>query len=337
MEPNQYSQPVASTYQPSGKAKTTARDFFLYLAAVITLYASVVSLINLLFTVINTAFPDELSYYVDPYSYGLRMSVATLIIIFPLYLILMRIVNRDVEQFPERRDIGVRRWLTFLTLFLTGAAIVVDLIVLINTFLGGEITTRFVLKVLVVLGVTGMVFGYYLYELRASSSSLGVRRAFRYTTIIIVLASIIGAFAYIGSPMTQRAKRFDQERTSDLQNIQRQIINNWQRKGQLPATLLDMEDSISGYKIPTDPESGKNYEYNLTGDKSFQLCAVFKLSTEEINRGSAKTRSGYISDVYYPGDTSNWDHERGRQCFDRTIDTQLYPVYEKTAVPTPRY
>jgi len=257
------------------KAKTTAKDFFLYLAAVITLYASVISLISLLFTVINTAFPDKLAYYTDPYSYGLRIAVATLIVIFPLYLVLMRLVNRDIEMRPERRDIGVRRWLTFLTLFLTGAAIVTDLIVLINTFLGGEISTRFVLKVLVVLAVTGMVFGYYLYELRATNSNLTVRRVFRYVTIVIVVASIVGAFVYIGSPMTQRAKRFDQTRISNLQGIQRQIINNWQSKGQLPYNLTDLEDSISGYRLPTDPESDKNYEYRVSGEKNFELCAVF--------------------------------------------------------------
>jgi len=311
----------------SSEARTTAKDFFLHLGAVIALYASVISLINLLFEIINTAFPDDLTYYHDPYSNTLRISVATLVILFPLYLILMRVINRSIENNPAKKDIGVHRWLTYLTLFLTGVAMIVDLIVLINTFLGGEITTRFTLKVLVVLAVTGLVFGYYLYELRAKEPKPSIRRMFRYGTVVIVLASIIGAFAYIGSPMSQRMKRFDQLRISDLQNIQGQVINYWQKKGELPRYIEDVEDSISGYEVPTDPKTEKRYEYSATGKRDFALCAVFELSTEESNRGMEKSRTPY----YYDG--LNWDHKKGKHCFDRTVDEDLYPVRVPKELP----
>ena len=296
------------------KPKTSPKDFFLHFGAVITLYVSAISLINLLFEVINTAFPDALENYVAPYSYTMRLSVASLIILYPLYLFLMRTIRVDVEAHPEKREVGIRKWLTYLTLFIAGIAVVVDLITLINTFLGGEISTRFVLKVLVVLVVAGIVFGYYVYDLKVTTSvNLKVIRAFRWGTLALVLVSIIGSFFVIGSPMKQRDLRFDERRTSDLQTIQWQIINYWQQKGVMPKTLADLEDPISGFTVPTDPQKVYQYEYTV-GSKSnmFSLCATF----------SAESPTGTN---YYPQNES-WNHGVGKVCFDRAVDADLYPV-----------
>ena len=102
------------------------------------------------------------------------------------------------------------------TLFIAGITIVVDLIVLINTFLGGELTTRFVLKVLAVLIVIGGAFLYYFYGLRGkweveekTSIMIG------WIVSVVVLISIISGFFIIGSPQTQRLLRLDQTKVND--------------------------------------------------------------------------------------------------------------------------
>jgi hypothetical protein len=185
---------------------------------------------------------------------------------------------------------------------------------LINTFLGGEISTRFVLKILAVLVVAGIVFGYYLYDLKVTNAAnQKVIRMFRWGTLSLVLASIVGAFILIGSPMKQRDLRFDERRTADLQSIQWQVINYWQQKGVMPKTLTDLEDSISGFKVPVDPDITDGYQYVLgvkTG--SFQLCATF------VTESTKQTGS-------YP-QGENWNHGVGKVCFDRRIDADLYPV-----------
>jgi hypothetical protein len=60
----------------------------------------------------------------------------------------------------------VRRWLTYLTLFVAAVVLIVDLITLVDNVLGGEVTVRFVLKVLVAGLIAGTIFGYYLWDLR---------------------------------------------------------------------------------------------------------------------------------------------------------------------------
>ena len=99
------------------KPRLTPKDFVLYLATMIFLYTSVFSLLALLFEYINILFPDALQ-YVDPYSTGIRFSIATLIIIFPLYLFLTRVLNNDVRKNPAKRDLGFRKWLMYLTILI---------------------------------------------------------------------------------------------------------------------------------------------------------------------------------------------------------------------------
>src|SRR5688572_5274512 len=126
--------------------KTTPRDFFLWAGAVIALYGSVVAFISLLFEYINRAFPDPLAGYADIYGGSVRFSMATLIVLVPTMLALLRIIRHTINDEPAKAHTWVRKWALMLTIFIAGSAIVIELVTIINTFLGGELTTRFVLK-----------------------------------------------------------------------------------------------------------------------------------------------------------------------------------------------
>src|SRR3989344_4870795 len=131
------------------KPKVTPKDFFLWAGAMIALYGSVISFMTLLFQYINYAYPDPLTYYYsDPYSGSMRFAMASLIVLVPLTVVLMRVIRNDIARVAEKADLWVRRWALVLTVFVAGATVVGDLIALVNTFLGGDLTTRFVLKVL---------------------------------------------------------------------------------------------------------------------------------------------------------------------------------------------
>lgn len=303
--------------------KTTARDFFLNLGVVITLYVSIVSFLSLVFSIVNKLFPDTLSYYGDSYSYGMRMAVASLIVVFPLFLWLSKLVRRDIDADSSRREVTARRVLTWITLFVSGAAVSIDLVVLLNTFLGGEITTRFVLKVLAVLVVAGSVLAYYVNEVR------DVPRKISHRTISIVSSALVfiviaSSFFVFGSPMTVRKQQMDDRRVSDLQSIQWQLINYWQQKGTLPSDLALIEDAISGFYLPVDPETGAVYTYEKTGKLSFKICGAFALASTADLPGR-----GIESPKMVSGPNEGWRHGAGVTCFDRTVDPDLYPVRPK--------
>lgn len=297
--------------------KSSAKDFFIHIATTILLFVGTVALLNLLFRVINAALPQ-----VEGYGYffsSISLPVATLIVVFPLFLFLTNLLRRSYGEAPERKNYAVRKWLIYITLFLAGAALAADLVTLIYYFLDGrDLTGAFLLKVLSVLVVAGAVFGYHLDALK--DRLIGSRKTFwQATALILVLGSIVLGFGILGTPENQRSLRYDAERVSDLQNIQWQIVNFWQQKGLLPETLSDLEDPISGFALPQDPESGEVYEYLKTGETSFDLCTVF--NKPFMTREMETTRT-------YPGieSGSNWQHGEGKTCFSRSIDIDLYPI-----------
>ena len=315
------------------KIKTAPKDFFVFIGTMAALYASAVSFLNLLFEIINALFPDALSFGYDYFSSGMRWSIATLVIVFPLYVFLSWFIGKDMITNPQKRTLWVKKWLTYLTLFVAGVAIITDLILLINTFLGGEITARFAFKVLAVLIVTGTVFAYYLYDLKRDVGQKSSKiKLLAWAVSFAVLASIVGGFFIMGSPFTLRMKRLDERRGNDLQNIQYQIVNFYQRKGSLPNNLDELKDPIAGFNIPLDPNSAVPYGYEKVSDLpagqaglSFKLCADFSLASDSPIDSKYMTRPMPISSEFFPVN-ENWQHQKGAVCFDRKIDKDLYPI-----------
>ena len=308
------------------KTKTTPRDFFVFIGAMVALYTGAVSLINLLFEIINASFPDALNFSYDNFSSGMRWSIASLIIIFPIYIFLSWFINKDLTANFLKKNLGIRKWLTYLTLFVAGVAIITDLIMLINTFLGGEITARFAFKILAVLVVAGTVFAYYLYDLKRDASQKSSKiKLLAWMVSFVILVSIVGGFFIMGSPFTLRMKRFDERRVNDLQNIQYQIVNFYQRKGNLPNNLDELKDPIAGFIIPLDPANAISYGYEKVSDLGFKLCADFSLDSDRQTDSKYMTRPMPISsEAYFINE--NWQHQKGVVCFDRKIDKDLYPI-----------
>ena len=82
--------------------------------------------------------------------------------------------------------------------------------------------------------VAGAAFTHYLYDLRrdvGQKSSKMKAKMLVWAVSFGVLASIVGGFFIMGSPLTLRMKRFDERRVNDLQNIQYQIVNYIREKG----------------------------------------------------------------------------------------------------------
>ena len=306
------------------KPKVTPKDFFLWAGAMVALYGSVISLVTLLFEYINYSFPDPLEYYVDPYSGGIRFAMASLIVLVPVTIILLRLIRTDIAHEPVKSELWVRRWALMLTVFVAAAAVVGDLITLINYFLGGELTMRFILKVATVLLVAGAAFLHFLADLRGYWSQYPARaKIVSWAVGVVVVAAIASGFLIMGSPNQVRLYRYDGQKVSDLQNIQWQIVNYWQQKQTLPNSLTELEDPISGATIPLDPQSKEAYTYRKTGALTFELCALF--NAESNNEVASLARDPY----YYGVESENWQHVSGEVCFERTIDPERYPPYKK--------
>jgi hypothetical protein len=255
--------------------------------------------------------------------------MASIIVLFPLFLALMWVIRRDISRDSSRANVWIRRWAIIFTLFVAGATVAIDLITLLTTFLSGDtITLAFILKVLVVLLVASTAFMHFVADLWGYWTQFPARRNYVGIAVsALAILTILGGFFIVGTPQQARLQRFDTQKVNDLANIQNQVVSYWQYKQKLPSNSNELNNLFSGFSVPVDPQTSQPYEYRVTNDgkngtPSFELCANF-------NAPNYGQRTNYTIPepigLKGSGQNENWQHAAGRVCFDRTIDTALYP------------
>lgn len=296
------------------KFSENIRDIFAYLLKIVALYVGVISLMTLLFQYINVLFPDSLNdYYLGSLSI-IRTSSASIIIMWPAFIALSWFVNKEFLKHPEKKDLAVRPSLVYLTLFVAALTVLIDLITLVNSFLAGELSIRFFLKVLTILIIAGSVFAYYLWDIKRDFKQKDWQpKTFGILSSIVMLASVVIGFFIVGSPATQRDYRFDDERVSDLSSIQWEIQNYYSTNARLPENLDNLENKTSGFSVPVDPQTNEPYQYTKSSENDFSLCAEFAQESVESNRR-----------YYYGPGSDSWKHDAGVYCFERSVgDSEL--------------
>lgn len=290
---------------PRRRVQPSARDGFLHLVMFASLYIFAYNVGAALFALIERWLPDVLA--VDSsqaVAEALRWSAAGIVTAFPVFALVSRLVSRMIEREPEKRLSGVRRWLTYLTLFLAALVLIGNFIVLVSGFFSGDLTTRFLLKSLVVFAIAGLTFVHYLGGLRSEEADRAARRSRSWTalagvagTAVVLLATLIA----MGSPMTARKQKMDDRRIDDLEQISNSIQRYASEHDHLPKALDALTDEVNALDT-TDPVTGAPYEYSVVDSASYQLCASFTLAGARSERWR---RSG--------GET--WRHPTGHHCF----------------------
>lgn len=136
---------------------------------------------------------------------------------------------------------------------------------------------------------------------------------FGWGATIVVTAAVVVGFIQAGSPADERARRFDQQRVTDLQSLSAAIDQYYNNAGSLslPATIDDLRKSRDIYLMGvTDPETGVAYEYRSTGKGTYELCATF--TTDSAN-------DQYVNEKSMPVPVGSppmmWSHGAQRTCF----------------------
>src|SRR5262245_61650780 len=162
---------------PRPRPYLDARDAFLYLLLFATLYTTAYHLGQLVFLLIDQVWPDPASLkYPQRQEFirmAMRFSIASLIVATPVFGYLSRLTSREVRTDPAKRNSKVRRWLTYVTLFIASAVLIGDVIALVYNVLSGELTLRFILKMLTIAVIAGGTFTFYLWDIRADERGPG--------------------------------------------------------------------------------------------------------------------------------------------------------------------
>jgi hypothetical protein len=301
-----------------------AKEAFQYLLALTALCFVVVNVLVIAFEYIDQLLPDlsENSFYNgdDFRQSTIRWSMAMLLVGFPLYLGFSRWIGIGLRNNPERSKSPIRRWLIYLALFAAAITITGDIVALVFGFLTGEMTSRLVLRVLVVFAISTLVFCYYMLSLRTDEKNYAaymtrLDRSFGAIAFLVTLFTLSAGFGMVESPFTARLRRFDAKRVDDLRSIvdaiERQVVQTEANKPKLKRPLPQSLDEVMQFVVEeerglllnlTDPQTGSTYEYAVKGDTKFELCATFSLDKKSSPRWGQGS---------YP-----WGHSAGRSCFE---------------------
>ena len=292
----------------------TAKHFVLQLGSLISLYLSLSFLIVLLFGVVDLLLPNPSEGYwaVESATGNVRLGIAMVVVFFPTYLILTRLVNSIRRENKNATYLTLTRWLIYVSLLIGGGVLLGDLATVIVSFLNGDITLRFIYKALTVLLTTGIAFQYYILDVQGfwlknekKSVIYGVG------AITMVLLAVSFGFNNIATPATVQAQKLDEKQIQDLQQIQWKIESELDLNNKLPATLVDL---YAEFPVPTAPEGREPYTYEVT-ESGFKLCATFSAPS-------------IVADNIYPEPVdltrpikglSNWQYKDGRYCFERVV------------------
>jgi uncharacterized protein DUF5671 len=288
------------TRRRSGAA---AKDAFYYLLSFSTLATWTIGLGSLTFTLIEKWIADPLAQngFSTHNNYALASSLASIVVAFPIYLCVMRLIIRDVRSDSEKLESPVRKWLTYIALLIAAAVMIGDLVTVLEYFLRGEFTSRFIAKAATVIVISGAVFWYYLGELKTAALDREMRwsrnaRAAAATSSTVALAIVLG-FLSLGRPSVQRLVQADNKRVANLGELANQIKSKWMSSNHVLPSNIDGVPSASFLK---DPVTHAPYEYRAKGANKYELCATFSTDTRQDTP---------------QGEDAFWNHPKGHFCF----------------------
>jgi len=307
---------------PRKKASNSPREAFFYLTLFTSLYIWTWALGALLFQFTNIAFPLP-SESANDFFGEIRWATASIVAAFPVFLFMQHIIRREMEKDPGLGISPIRRWLTYLTLFVAVAVLLTDLIFLVLRLLEGDLTSRFLLKVVITGSLSGGVILHYLKELRLGESGKQLIPSFLSSAqlkgllIGLIGISVAGAIYISGGPVKARYLAQDQQRVKDLRSIYYDVDRFYQSEGRLPTQLDELDKSPATFiDNKKDLITGKPYDYSVVDGNTIQLSSDFHLPspTRESTQGSRS--------YYKASDDSFWNHGAGNHSFTIKLATK---------------
>lgn len=127
---------------------------------------------------------------------------------------------------------------------------------------------------------------------------------------IVVVATIATGIFVMGSPSAQRDQAMDQRRVRDLARIGEAIDSYADLHDTLPPTLATLAGQPGRRLSIADPVDGSVYAYEILGNRTYRVCAVFATDTAKAPKAAE------------PWGDDRWFHGTGRQCFQRKANAK---------------
>ncbi|KKT13479.1 MAG: hypothetical protein UV95_C0001G0016 [Candidatus Falkowbacteria bacterium GW2011_GWF2_43_32] len=295
--------------------KHNAKYAFYYLLSLVALVFTALSVGMIAFSIIDKTVADVLNNFIGHDS-QLKFAISALLIAAPIFYLISGLINQGRRSGELDKDSAIRRWLTYLILFVSSLVVLGVLISVINAFLDGELTARFILKAATVFVISAAVFYFYFYDIKREEADKKdpVVKIFFFASLAVVVAAFTASWFFVEAPQAARARLLDQALTNNIYSLESAVNTYYDRHKQLPDNLTELANDPNVYLDAAaliDPDTKAAIVYNRLSDEDFEFCAVFRLDSAAADNGSgART-------VYYPDNNKN--HKAGYQCLKGTL------------------
>lgn len=299
---------------PRRRLSLSAREAFMHLVMFATLYTFAYSAGTILFVLIARRWPDPSLRFQGDGLEMLRGAIAACVTAFPIFVWMSWLVGRSLVREPEKRSSGVRRWLTYLTLFIAVVTLIGNFAGVLTNLLSGGLTTRVLLQSGVVFAIAGLAFGHYLLGLRrdeAEGDEKPVRtgplgRIGAAGTLVVIVAGLLS----VGAPGRTRGRALDDRRIDALRQIETSVQFHAEDHRALPSSLDELTQ-LRDRRHLTDPSTGIAYGYEVVDSATYRLTATFDTADSLDANG---VPIGW-----------DWRHEAGPTTFTRRVQPGARP------------
>lgn len=295
-----------------------AKYAFYYLLSLAALVFTALSVGIIAFNIVDRSVVDAAYYYHGLNEGGLRFAISALFIAAPIFYFSVWLISRGFRLGELAKESAVRRWLTYFILFVSALVILGVLIGLINNFLSGELSWRFALKALITLLISGLIFAFYLWDIRQDILSGGgwVLKIFVGLSAVLVLAAFTSAWFFVESPREARARRLDQNVINNIYALEQAVNNYYSRYQELPQNLEEIKGQgiLFDDSLLFDPENREPIVYQRVSEDKFEFCAFFRTGSAPTDR--------YASPYYSSGARK---YDAGQQCLPGNLYTDIVP------------
>ncbi len=303
----------------------SAKFAFFYMLSLVALIFTALAAGMIIFQIINKEIVDIISQYSVSFSPDqLKFAISAIIIAAPIYYFTMRQIFKNLYSGALSKDSGIRKWLTYFILFVASVVMLGWLIAVINNFLDGELTTKFILKAMTAMVIAAAIFTFYFYDIKReepAGKKDKVIRIYFYGSLAAVAAVFIASLFFVESPTETRNRKYDNAILDSFQKIDGALNVYYQDYEKLPAGLEELETEFTYItdKDLENPVTKEKFEYKTISGNKYELCAVFRTSNKSEE---AK---------YYNYFREYWPHDAGYQCLGQKVRDKN----AQEAVPVP--
>jgi hypothetical protein len=304
------------------KKNNSAKFAFLYMLSLVSLAFISINVGQIIFQLINKYIVDVLAQNNTAFSSEiLTFAIASIVVATPTYYFTNKFIYQSLYKGELDKESGVRKWLTYLIIFIAFLVMIGSLIALLVSYLKGAITNQIILKSLSTLAISGIVFSFYFYDIRREKTEGykdKVLKIYFFGSLLIILAAFTASLFIVESPKLARNRQIDGRVVGNFYEIDNYLNNYYSTNNKLPLELVSLKTEFVylNDSLFTNPVTNEVFKYQVKGDREYELCATFLTDTTADNKN--KDSSYYID--------SRWPHAIGYQCLIQKIQPLVKDV-----------